>query len=407
MLPSDIIYFSFEALKSRKLRSFLTTIMVVVGVGLLIALNGMGAGMLFYMEHEFTKLGNNVLLLMAHTTIPMFSNSGGKAISLDKNTLIRLHGIPHVIAIIPYYTGQVQIVSGSYSTYVMAIGISRSKLKLMIPSMRLEEGIYPVDYDHIGVLIGYYVAKPPGKSYREIDLNQVITVYSRNNKKTLVVKGIISYIGANPFVQVDNSIFISPEVANNIFEKNGKYDGVYIVTEKPEYNKYVIKEIKRRMGEDIMIFSSETITEVVGNIMTAVNIFLGGIGIVSLIVASIGIMATMYTSVLERTREIGILKSIGFKDKDVLILFLNEAFLIGIIGSSGGVILGFLIGYFGLTSPFRGSILEVIWGFEPVYYPENVISIWLFSIIISIVSGMYPAYKASKMDPVVSLKHIE
>ena len=166
------------------------------------------------------------------------------------------------------------------------------------------------------------------------------------------------------------------------------------------------------MNAGSMVSSVESIT-------SQMTVFLGSIGAVSLFVAAVGITNTMFVSVMERTREIGILKALGYKPKQIMGLFLSEAALSGILGGIGGTILGYVLSF------IIGGALPMSGGFRmgggppgqasstsassttltPVFTPELIAFSLLFPIGIAILAGLYPAWRASRMNAVVALKY--
>jgi putative ABC transport system permease protein len=138
----------------------------------------------------------------------------------------------------------------------------------------------------------------------------------------------------------------------------------------------------------------------------------GGVGAIALLVAAIGIANTMTMAILERTREIGLMKAIGASNRDVLAIFLGEAAGIGFIGGLGGVILGWgggqllnaiIVGYMAGQAAQRGGGLGEVLG---VYTPPWLIPFALiFSILVGLLSGLYPALRAATMLPVTALKY--
>ena len=162
---------------------------------------------------------------------------------------------------------------------------------------------------------------------------------------------------------------------------------------------------KRRLGEDAPSFSvltSETVSDMVGNIMAILQVIIVAFASIALVVGGIGIMNTMYTSVRERTREIGIMKAVGSKNSAILWIFLIEAGIIGIVGGIGGTALGII---------FAKSI--EIYGQANMFYVKAAVTPGLillgltFSILAGCLSGFFPARKAAKMRPVDALRRFE
>ena len=148
------------------------------------------------------------------------------------------------------------------------------------------------------------------------------------------------------------------------------------------------------MGDDVTVMSAETMREMVGSILGAIEAVLGGVAAISLLVAGVGIINTMTISVMERTREIGILKAIGAKSLDVLFLFLSEAVVTGLFGGLFGASVGFLL------SNLISKAIDM-----PASTSINLgLGVVLFAMTTSALSGVYPAWRAANLNPVEALR---
>jgi putative ABC transport system permease protein len=182
------------------------------------------------------------------------------------------------------------------------------------------------------------------------------------------------------------------------------YDQVYIKTEKVKDVDRIVKKV-REMGYETFTIS-EQLTEI-KRAFRIVDALLGAIGIIALIVSALGIMNTMVMSILERTRDIGVMKAIGGSERDIKQIFFFEASLIGLSGGILGIVLGWLVT--GLAqmimkvSMFRGmdDVPDDLF-FFPWWL---IISAILFSVLVSLAAGMYPASRAARIDPVKALRH--
>ena len=155
---------------------------------------------------------------------------------------------------------------------------------------------------------------------------------------------------------------------------------------------------------DFTIQNPSAMQETMNETMNTMNLFLGAIAAISLLVGAIGIANTMFTSVLEKTKEIGIMKSIGARDKDILIIFLLNSGMIGLVGGIGGVILGiFGSGFVSALGSSEGGMMRMFG--NTTITPELLIFALLFSVIIGIIAGVVPAYRASKLNPVDALRY--
>jgi putative ABC transport system permease protein len=172
--------------------------------------------------------------------------------------------------------------------------------------------------------------------------------------------------------------------------------GIYVDT--------IEQEIRKLYGNDIGITTVKAIIKTVQQFTGGISAFLLSIAIVSLVVGAVGIITTLYTSVIERTREIGTMKAIGAKSKHILALFLTEALMIGIFGASLGLLGGIAGAYIlsaGLVGNNGGESQSQI---APIFLAADMTRVWLTSASLSLLAGLFPALKASKLLPIVALK---
>jgi putative ABC transport system permease protein len=420
MRTSDIFKLAFKALRDRKLRSSLTIIGIMIGSAIILALIASSSGLSAGITGQVSKIGANMLTISSAGQFFGGSTSGGaqgyQLSQQDVNTISSFQGVSKVI---PYYSQRATISYGSNSIDGELIGVDTNTLFDMYKGLTLYIGSMPDSYDSSAAAVGYSIAFPTGSS-DQITLNQMISITLTGAKSTtliFLVKGIFSEYGRVLFSDIDDTIFISLQSAQ-ILLKSQYYSGLYVITNTAGDVTSVQQEIENYYGTQVRVMNAGSMVSSVESITSQMTLFLGSIGAVSLFVAAVGITNTMFVSVMERTREIGIMKALGFKGKQIMGMFLSEAILSGIIGGIGGTILGYVLSFiiggalpmsggFGMGSPGQtgSSTSGSSATFSPVFTPELIAFSLLFPIGIAVLAGLYPAWRASRMNAVVALKH--
>jgi len=200
---------------------------------------------------------------------------------------------------------------------------------------------------------------------------------------------------------IDNGIVITLQAGNSLLQKSGKYDSLFVIAKTSNYVEAVEQEIRHLYGNNIGITTVKAILKTIQQFTAGISAFLTSIGIVALVVGAVGVITTLYTSVIERTREIGTLKAIGAQDRIILILFLFEALLIGVFGATIGLGTGIGFGY------ALSSVMKTSGGGStsaPLYLLDNMLRVWFISVGLSVLAGVLPALKASRLLPIEALR---
>src|SRR5919107_1209877 len=348
----EIFNLSFDALKERKVRSALTIVMVMVGSSLLVAVNGIGAGFTAFFNEQFSNLAPNILFVSS-TQQDQNSETGGPGvggvgaptsakITLNSAVVNRLKSIPFVDDVIPSYQSQVDVESAGETKSYSVLAMDPTKLTVIAPTLGFVEGAIISQNDPSSALVAEDVANPPGEDTPFISLGQSVklrysfvdpqTGKSEEETKNFVVSGIMESTG-NP--TIDEALVINEDSGNSLFQKAGKFDSLFVDTQSSEFVDVVEDEIRKLYGNDIGITTVKAILETIEE-------FTGGIN------------TTLYTSVIERVKEIGTLKAMGAQNKTILALFLIEALLIGVFGATFGLVTGIGMGY-GLSATFGSN----------------------------------------------------
>jgi len=410
---TDLLRYSFGAMRERKLRAILTIAMVVIGAGLMTALNGMTTGMYNYIGGQFGTLGANVVMVLPGM------ESTTRITEQTATVIKRVNGVKIAI---PYVQKAATAQSAGATASVLVTGSDQRYLNEIFPTLKVAEGTLVAPQDSIGIVLGHSIAYPPDRSTPFARLGSVVTIsFTTINekqqvtmKRSFVVRGILEEMGTSGmFLPVDRMAFMSLPAATSFFDAAGDYSGINVITTGPEKAEQVASEIRRLYGGSYEVYTSKTLIQLIQNILGAFSVFLGSVASVSLIVASVGIFAGLYTSVMERTREIGLLKAVGLKKRGILGVFLGEATLIGLIGGLLGDAVGVGLGYgmAVIAGQVRSQVTsemtmgETSIAFVPPFYTlENFLFILAFSVAVSMLAGAYPAWRASRLDPVVALR---
>jgi len=412
----EIFVLSFDALRERKMKSILTIIMVMVGSSLMVAVGGISAGFGGFFSKQLSNLAANIIFI---NPAQVQQGGGGPAvgppptpkITLNAAVENRLKSLPFVDDVIPSYQAQVILQSQGDSKEYQVFSMDPQKLTVLSPTLEFVQGSTVRQSDPSSLIVSNDLANPPGEDTPFLKLYQTVkatytfvdptTGKRESDSKSFVVRGIIKQTG-NP--NIDNSAVIDTDVGNALFHKSGKFDSLIVVARSGIYVDTIEQEIRKLYGNDIGITTVKAIIKTVQQFTGGISAFLLSIAIVSLVVGAVGIITTLYTSVVERTREIGTMKAIGAKSKHILALFLTEAFMIGIFGASLGILGGIAGAYIlsaGLAGNNGGGSQSHI---APIFLATDMTRVWLTSASLSLLAGLFPALKASKLLPIVALK---
>jgi putative ABC transport system permease protein len=392
----------------------------MIGSAVILALIASSSGLSAGIAGQVGKIGANTLTVSSARQF--FGGGGGEQNSYqlsqqDVNTIKTFQGVSDVI---PYYSQRATISYGSNSIDGELIGVDTNALFNMYKGLSLYSGSMPDSFDPSAAAVGYSIAFPTG-SNDQLTLNQMISIAlggSTSSSLTFLVKGVFSEYGSVLFSNIDDTIFISLQSAQ-ILLKTVYFSGLYVITDTAGDVTTAQQEIETYYGTQVRVMNAGSMVSSVESITSQMTVFLGSIGAVSLFVAAVGITNTMFVSVMERTREIGILKALGYKPKQIMGMFLSEAILSGIIGGVGGTILGYALSFiiggalpmssgFGMGGQAPGQASSTSGSstsFTPVFTPELIAFSLLFPIGIAVLAGLYPAWRASRMNAVVALKY--
>ncbi len=401
----DFFKIGFNNLKRRKLRSWLTMIGIFIGIAAVVSLISLGQGLQTAVTGQFGALATDKLTIQNAGT--GLGPPGSTVIKkLNSRDIKIIEGVPGVELAITRLIRTVQVRYNNKVEYLYLIGnpSDSEKLEIIYKSIGLDiaKGRTLNKNDFGKVLIGSDLAEKTLFGKR-ISLGKDLVIEG----KRFEVIGIMEK--ASTFI-FNSAIFMLEEDAEDILDIEDETDIIIAQVKNPDDIEKVAENIEKALRkdrglkegeEDFTVQTPIQSLKTVNAILDTINIIVAGIALISLLVGGIGIANTMYTSVLERKKEIGTMKAIGAKNSDILLLFIIESGLLGLVGGIIGVALGAVmaLGISAIANNIFGSDIFIVNLSIPL-----MVSAISFSFFIGILSGIFPSYQASKLKPVEALR---
>ena len=403
---------AWNILAHSRLRSWLTIIGIVIGIAAVVSIVSVSQGAQRTIEERFGRLGADIITVSPGFSRAMgfrgpgdFGGNGGadQEDLTDKDVLV-LKSIPNVKFVMGQVSGRAEIKYLGSSGEVSITGVDTDVWK-DITTDELESGRYLTKGDMYSVVIGH--RRAVSFFDKEVQINRQITIEGR----------IFKVVGIFKEGENDNAVIIPLEPARDLLEDIDEDEFSSITVKVDDINEIVNKTIpaieKKLMlsrgilkdeDKDFTVSSPLEMQSTITQTLNTMSIFLGAIAAISLVVGAVGISNTMFTSVLEKTKEIGVMKAIGAKNRDILFIFLFNSGMIGFVGGLGGVILGSIAsGYISLLVGGNGGMARMFG--NTALSPGLLIFAFLFSIILGMIAGAIPAYRASRLKPVDALRY--
>ena len=441
MKLSDILRLSLNSLTHRGLRSWLTILGIIIGVAAVVAMLSVGNGMTQSMESSLSGLGADILTVSAgysqaegpqggfgdrqpggfagrpdfgggpmgqsqfteQTTSsddPILTDSDISAISEAKGVI--------VVSGIVSGRGELEYLSQTVSVTIEGVDpIAWGE----ITNSELDSGRLLSYGDTSGVIIGYSIAN------NMFDKPLTVNTQIKIEDTTFKIVGILAQSGTGSFGGDDRTVYMTLTAARNLIDDvdSGEYSSIEVkitdadlfqeVSENVENVLYASRLVTEDT-QDFTVTSSASMAETIQSSMETLSFFFIGIAAISLLVGAIGIANTMFMSVMERTRLIGILKSLGTRNSEIMKLFLAESGIIGFMGGLLGIFLGLIL--VGIISNMGFNLMGI--GRSAASTSMAVVSLDLiifalaFSTVIGVISGLIPARKASKLQVVEAMR---
>ena len=407
---------TLTVLTGNKLRSSLTILGIVIGVAAVIAMLSVGQGAQNSITSSINSIGTNLLFVSAGGG-PRFGGEGGpvfirnvRELTLaDAQALLDPFQAPAIQAVAPVLQGgNISAAANGQTTTTSILGVTPAYF-----SMRNElvaQGTIFSD-QQVNIHARVTVIGPDLATTlfgRTTDLTgQAIRI----NSQTFTIIGVLESKGGTSVGSSDNQALIPLTTARDrVIRRPGKsVDMIYVQATDANAVSEASTQISNIMRmrhhvaegqEDFSVFNQQDLAQTASSIIGVMTTFLGGIAAISLLVGGIGIMNIMLVSVTERTREIGLRKAVGARNRDILIQFLVESLFLSLLGGLMGIVLGWLIAMIiGRIASASGTALT------PAVSLNAILLATLFSAAVGLFFGIYPARRAARLEPVEALRY--
>lgn len=401
---NDYFSLAFNNLKRRKVRSWLTMIGIFIGIAAVVGLISLGQGLQNAISEQFEQLGSNKIIIQPGGFASPGS-SGGESLKLTSKDVRIIEEVRGVESIIAYLVKQGQITYRDEANIVYTEGVTSEDFEktMDIGGLEVIEGRGLKNGDKYKAVVGY------NHVYGDLWEKKLYVGNSINIEGIeFKVTGVMEKIG-NPID--DNIVYVPKEVLREIMNIDDEESQLVVETANGFDPVDVADTIKRKLrqsrGEEegqetFNVQTSEQLLESFSSIFNIVQAVLVGIAAISLVVGGIGIMNTMYTAVIERTKEIGTMKAVGAKNSDIMLIFLFEAGLLGLVGGAIGIAIGYGLGKSVEYIAIQALGTDLLRASFPWYL---IVGALTFSFLVGALSGIAPAYQASKLKPADALRY--
>ncbi len=407
----EILRIAADTLLANKLRTILTALGVIIGVAAVVALLAIGKGAQAQITERITANGVNLLTISpGSVSAGGFSSSGGKSQSLtvdDAAALADPANVPDAALVVPEYSGFGAITTGAQETAGMISGVVPAYQQIRNEKLASGEFINEGHIDSAAsvAVLGARLAEtlfPDGDPLGK---------YVRLDGQRFRVIGVLEAKGSSPFGSLDNGVAVPLTTAQrklfNARTDSGKatVSSILVQARDEQSIDAVAAQISATLrerhrlpqtgeGDDFTVDNQKDLINTLTATQRTMTLYLGAIAAISLIVGGIGIMNIMLVSVRERTREIGLRKAIGARERDILRQFLIEALMLSTSGGLIGLMIGAAVALVADASGQSRAILT----------PDSMLMAVGFAMAVGLVFGIEPARRAARLDPISALR---
>jgi len=393
----DVLGMAWSTIRAHRLRSALTMLGIAIGIASVILLTSIGEGTRQYIIGEFSQFGTNVIAINPGKAMTTGQPGalGGTFHKLTLEDAEALRRIPGVVNVVPVVMGAARVQAGERGRSVWIYGINSELPQVWKFEVRQGRFLPPGDPRH-----GSPVVVLGPKLKREVFAEEnALGKFVRIGDQRFQVIGVMAPKGLLLGFDIDDSAYIPVARARSLFNQDGLVEIDLTFAEGVDLDR-LMADLRRTLMErhdgddDVTITSQTEMLDVFGRVMDVISASAGGIGAISLVVGAIGILTIMWISVNERTTEIGLAKAIGAGSNQILALFLLEASVLSLIGGVIGIGLGMAI----------ARTIQLFVPGLPIHTPLPYVAAALgVSLAVGLASGVLPARRAARLDPIEAL----
>ncbi len=400
---NDILRLAIKGLSERRLRASLTIVGIAIGPLALVMMTSVVEGYSDYVTKQIESLGQNLIVVFPRENF-----------ELTEKDLDFIRSIPGVEEAEPFYLVHATVRVGNEEKEVTVYATSIPLIFKAIANLEVEQGEVPSSSNIIAAIVGHDIAYDEnGNQVYHVGDAITITMYMPKHGGgfkvkhiTVLIAGILKRFGGAFFLSPDTSIYLWEDAGPKILGLH-KWSGILVLVKRSDLVPKVFDEIKNAYQNNVDLISFQGIARVVSSITAAMNFITFSTSLSAFAVAVAGVAATMITSVMERVREIGVMKALGFTDAQVLAIVLCEAILMSLIGGAIGITLGVIGAYIMSSKGFviHGIATKIVISAPPKITVELIARTIAITLIVGIAGGIFPAYRAAKIPPAIALRY--
>lgn len=399
---SELVQSAFASLRSNFLRTFLTMLGIIIGISSVILIYSIGQGAVAFVNRELSYFGTNFFQINPGSSIISSISGGASSITIQDVDAIREAGFTNVKSVGAFTTTSTTVTANDIDKTMLIYGMSPEIADMLMPSMT--SGEFITEDNNINSERVVVIGGKAAETFFGVN-SEPIGERLKIDNKLFTITGIANSGSALFGSFFDNALFIPLNTA--LDEVSGStrirevdmavYDSDLMNETIDQVSQFLRERHNLREGEenDFIVASATDALTIVETITTTLTLIIAAISAISLVVGGVGVMNIMLVALAERTREVGLLKALGARDKDILLQFLIEAIVMTTAGGAIGVFIGIL----------GAAVLSLVANIPLVINPFAISIALTVSIIVGIVFGMYPARRAAKLSPIEALRY--